>query len=409
MPAQHIAAAEVYSVPTVPSRSAALLGDGSFLDAVQVANAVPPTTIPISATAIDKEINKSEFNEVIHPYDEDESWNTEGWNAKEESNFFGEDGFDFGDLLDIINPLQHLPVISSIYRSLTGDEISPAARLAGGALFGGPIGFAGALISGVVEDVTDTTLGEVIVDAFTGDDETESGAQVASNSLQVTPEKVMTAGESPAMMPQSIAPIVSSGRTPVSAETRQPIQAREVMAALETPKPSPLTFARNIVESRQTGIAPHSARAISSVIAADEAMRVHPDMSDPVSAVLSARSQVPSKASISGLSSHRNSPVLNAGVETNRLEQSAISRTVSKRSSSENDASGRITHTYEPGKRGVPPPRSNFAALSRGRRRAAAAAAVPNTMVPKAMISALDKYESMLLNRNRANDKDLTM
>ena len=49
---------------------------------------------------------------------------------------WGEDGFTFGDLLDLINPLQHLPVISTLYRKLTGDEIAPAPRLLGGGLFG---------------------------------------------------------------------------------------------------------------------------------------------------------------------------------------------------------------------------------------------------------------------------------
>ena len=55
---------------------------------------------------------------------------------------FGDKGLEFRDLLDIVNPLQHLPGVSQIYRKLTGDEIKPAMALAGGALFGGPIGAA---------------------------------------------------------------------------------------------------------------------------------------------------------------------------------------------------------------------------------------------------------------------------
>ncbi|MDP2124178.1 MAG: hypothetical protein Q8J92_07335 [Parvibaculum sp.] len=46
----------------------------------------------------------------------------------------------FNDLIDTLNPLQHIPVVSEIYRGLTGDAISPQARVAGGALYGGPIG-----------------------------------------------------------------------------------------------------------------------------------------------------------------------------------------------------------------------------------------------------------------------------
>ena len=49
--------------------------------------------------------------------------------------------FSFKDLLDIVNPLQHLPVVGSIYRYLTGDEPAAGTRIIGDALYGGPIGF----------------------------------------------------------------------------------------------------------------------------------------------------------------------------------------------------------------------------------------------------------------------------
>lgn len=55
---------------------------------------------------------------------------------------FGDKGLQFRDLLDIVNPLQHIPGVSQVYRKLTGDDIKPAMALAGGALFGGPIGAA---------------------------------------------------------------------------------------------------------------------------------------------------------------------------------------------------------------------------------------------------------------------------
>lgn len=54
--------------------------------------------------------------------------------------FWGEGGFSFDDIIDLINSLQHLSVISTLYRSMTGDEISNGAQIAGGGLFGGPIG-----------------------------------------------------------------------------------------------------------------------------------------------------------------------------------------------------------------------------------------------------------------------------
>lgn len=66
----------------------------------------------------------------------------EAGSAQREPGFkpFGDDGLTFADVIDIVNPLQHIPVISTFYRKLTGDTIDPAMRIAGGALFGGPLG-----------------------------------------------------------------------------------------------------------------------------------------------------------------------------------------------------------------------------------------------------------------------------
>ncbi len=62
------------------------------------------------------------------------------------------------NLLDIINPLQHIPGVSTIYRAITGDEISAPARLIGGALFGGPIGVASATANMLLEEASGNDL-----------------------------------------------------------------------------------------------------------------------------------------------------------------------------------------------------------------------------------------------------------
>lgn len=49
----------------------------------------------------------------------------------------------FSEFLDVINPLQHIPGVSHVYRALTGDEISSGARAGGNMLYGllgGPLG-----------------------------------------------------------------------------------------------------------------------------------------------------------------------------------------------------------------------------------------------------------------------------
>ena len=74
-----------------------------------------------------------------------------------------EDGdFSFGDLLDIINPLHHIPVVGTIYRALTGDQIGNLPRLVGSLALGGPLGLVGGMVSVAVKDMTGRDPGEHI-------------------------------------------------------------------------------------------------------------------------------------------------------------------------------------------------------------------------------------------------------
>ena len=67
---------------------------------------------------------------------------------------FGSDGFTFSDLLDVINPLHHIPVIGPIYRSITGDDIETLPRITGSTLFVGPVGAGLAAAETILEVVT---------------------------------------------------------------------------------------------------------------------------------------------------------------------------------------------------------------------------------------------------------------
>ncbi|MFN4275428.1 MAG: hypothetical protein ACK4FJ_03945 [Ferrovibrio sp.] len=80
--------------------------------------------------------------------------------ARERRGMFGSGGFKFADFLDIINPLQHIPIVSTIYRAITGDQIEAGSRMAGGALFGGPIGLAVSVVSAMVNESTGKDPGE---------------------------------------------------------------------------------------------------------------------------------------------------------------------------------------------------------------------------------------------------------
>lgn len=71
-----------------------------------------------------------------------------------------DDGFGFGDVLDIINPLQHLPVIGTIYRKFSGDTLKPLSNIVGGALFGGPIGAVSSAVNVAVKSGTGKDIAE---------------------------------------------------------------------------------------------------------------------------------------------------------------------------------------------------------------------------------------------------------
>lgn len=75
--------------------------------------------------------------------------------------------FGFGDLIDIINPLQHIPVVSMIYREVTGDQIRPSSNIVGGALYGGAAGAASGLVNLIIEEETGRSVeGHVMATLF---------------------------------------------------------------------------------------------------------------------------------------------------------------------------------------------------------------------------------------------------
>ena len=85
--------------------------------------------------------------------------------------------FTFDDFLDIINPLQHLPLVSMIYRAITGDEIKPAMRILGDIGYGGPTGFMGSVAEVLFEAIFGQDIGATALSFITGDDEAKKEAE----------------------------------------------------------------------------------------------------------------------------------------------------------------------------------------------------------------------------------------
>lgn len=87
-------------------------------------------------------------------------------------------GFTFDDFLDIINPLQHLPVVSTLYRRLTGDQMGPTAEIAGGALYGGVLGFVSSIADVIWTQATGRDFGNTVM-AWLGMDDKDASIQLA--------------------------------------------------------------------------------------------------------------------------------------------------------------------------------------------------------------------------------------
>lgn len=82
---------------------------------------------------------------------------------------FGDDGLTFWDMVDVVNPLQHIPLVSTLYRDMTNDTLDPAPRVMGGTLFMGPIGLVASVANVMVEHNTGKDMGGHVMAYFRDD------------------------------------------------------------------------------------------------------------------------------------------------------------------------------------------------------------------------------------------------
>lgn len=147
------------------------------------------------------------------------------------------EGLEFGDLLDAINPLQHLPVVSSIYRETSGDGIGLPARLAGGFLFGGPMGLLGSAALALFEGITgDSPLGHLRT--LANDLGKEDAASAAATAAAPLPWMKAPAGES-----DDAAPTLASSRALTTALAKAGTTATATPTA-PTERPAPQLLAK---------------------------------------------------------------------------------------------------------------------------------------------------------------------
>ena len=88
--------------------------------------------------------------------------------------------YQFGDVVDVVNPLHHLPIVGMVYRELTGDNLHPMSQVIGGALYGGPIGAVAGTVNAIAQVQTGKDLNDHAL-SFVGFD-TDNNNTVDKNS-----------------------------------------------------------------------------------------------------------------------------------------------------------------------------------------------------------------------------------
>ena len=125
--------------------------------------------------------------------------------------------FSFKDLLDIVNPLQHLPVIGSVYRYLTGDEPSGGARIIGDSIYGGPIGFGVAVVStALLTDSSGRDVGERALASVFGPRDGAAPGATAVAAAAAPPPKALTVASAPQAAPPAPAGLMATPALPVA-------------------------------------------------------------------------------------------------------------------------------------------------------------------------------------------------
>lgn len=112
------------------------------------------------------------------------------------------------DVLDVINPLQHIPVVSTLYRAATGDKIGDLERVAGDTLYGGLMGLGSSIANLVFKDVTGKDFGDTALAWLGIGDSAANPTAVADAAAPAT--KIAEATKAPT-------PITPSAVTPAQA------------------------------------------------------------------------------------------------------------------------------------------------------------------------------------------------
>ncbi len=140
----------------------------------------------------------------------------------------------FRHVLDVINPLQHLPIVGTVYRAITGEKIGDVEKVAGDTLYGGPVGLVSSLADVAFEKITGKDFGSTVMGLFGIGDDTKPATTVAANAMKPLPSRT-TAAMGP--VPFASTPMATSApalltATPTKTATPSKADAQTVAAQL---------------------------------------------------------------------------------------------------------------------------------------------------------------------------------
>jgi hypothetical protein len=153
----------------------------------------------------------------------------------------------FDDVLDVVNPLQHLPIVGTVYRALTHDQIKTPEKIAGDTLYGGVMGLASSVADLAFEKATGHNFGDTVLAMFTGHYSDEKPTAVASADKPA----VQTAAATPATTPAPAATQTASVNETALAQslTKSGMDSEMAQRAL-------YAYRRSMGVSDQTAVSP---------------------------------------------------------------------------------------------------------------------------------------------------------
>ena len=145
--------------------------------------------------------------------------------------------FGFRDIVDIINPLQHIPIVATLYRNMTGEKIGAVARVVGGALWGRLGGFVSGLVNVVVDWFTGKDIGDHIYSALFGQPSESANETVVAQ----VPEPALISPVAPTAVQETAAVPAQPSSEPILETdlSEEPLQSSNNKSAIPLSSLSP--------------------------------------------------------------------------------------------------------------------------------------------------------------------------